>query len=107
VVKIEVGQIWQVIDGDFWSSEKSRYYSQEFDKRQVRVNFKRGELIEIRYPFAWHLRTVDNIYIHAHPQDILKHCRYYGTIFEDVQQANRKDLKDILREKLYKPVWEG
>jgi hypothetical protein len=106
-MKIEVGQIWQVIDEEFWSSELDRKYRvAELGNRQVRIKFNQYEYIEIRYPFGWHFRTVDNIYTHAHPQDILKHCRYYGTIFEDVRQANKKDLKDILKEKLYKPVWE-
>jgi hypothetical protein len=106
-MKIEVGQIWQVIDNDFWSSDKSKFTaSKEFGNREIRIKLLQGEFIEIRFPFEWHFRTIDNIYLHAFPQEILKHCRLYGTINEDVNFANKKDLKEILEEGLYKPVWE-
>lgn len=106
-MEIKVGQIWQVIDNDFWSSDKDKYFvSKEFGNRETRIKLHHGEFIEIRFPFEWHFRTVDNIYLHAFPQEILKHCRLYGNINQEVEFANNKDLKQILDKGLYKPVWE-
>jgi hypothetical protein len=109
--EIRVGQIWQVVTDDFWSSEKSdrKYidHNQEHKiARKMRIRYQRDEYLEIRYPFAWHFRTVDNIYMHAEPSEILKHCRYIGEIDENIKFGNRHRLAEILEQKLYKAVWE-
>jgi hypothetical protein len=105
---IQVGQIWQVATNDFWSSKKSDkvYTGDKKTPRKAIVNLDRDEFIEIRYPFAWHFRTVDGIYLHADPVEIMKNCRLFGTICEDIRFGNRHKLQQILDEKLYKAVWE-
>lgn len=104
---IEVGQIWEVVSDDFWSSDKENVLiAGEKIRRRITANFKRGEFIEIRYPFEWHFRIVSDVYFHAETTEILKHCRLYGTIHEVVRFANRCKLQQILDDKLYKTVWE-
>lgn len=100
--KIEVGQIWQVCTEDFWSSGEH----QKIDGRKVAMNLKNGEYIEIRFPYDWHFRTVDDKYDHATEKEILKNCRLIGHIFENTRRANNKKLQSILSENLYKPIWE-
>lgn len=110
MIEIKVGQIWQVIDDEFWSSERSdssHKLREEYEKRTIMINLKRGELIEIRYPTEWHYRTIDNLYLHSEPIDILKHCRLYGIINEDIRFNNRLKLKEILEQRVYKTVWES
>ena len=48
--RIEVGQIWEVIDNEFWSSENENHRLKEDGKnRNMKVNYLKGEFIEIRY----------------------------------------------------------
>lgn len=100
--KIEVGQIWQVVTNNFWSSKVD---NNKINGRKISYNFKRDEYIEIRYPSEWHFRTIDNIYAHAYPTEILKHCRYIGKINENTRFENKKKLQEILDENLYSPIW--
>jgi hypothetical protein len=102
MTKIEQGQIWQVVTYEFWSSGNSHLVS----GREGKINLKKDEYIEIRYPYEWHFRTIDNEYFHAYPVEILKHCRLIGTINEDVRFSNKKSLLEIINDKLYTPIWE-
>lgn len=103
---IEVGQIWQVVTENFYSSDKSSRILIGNDRRRALINLNKNELIEIRYPFAWHFRTYDDLYLHAYPNEILKHCRLIGHIDEDIRFQNNHNLAQILADKLYKPIWE-
>jgi hypothetical protein len=102
MTQIEQGQIWQVVTDEFWSSGNSHLVS----RREGKINLKKDEYIEIRYPYEWHFRTIDNEYFHAYPVEILKHCRLIGTIKEDVRFSNKKSLLEIINDKLYTPIWE-
>ncbi len=68
---------------------------------------KQNEFIEIRYPFEWHFRTESSEYAHLYPEDILRYCRLYGKINEDVRFGNRHSLKEIMEQHLYKAIWES
>jgi hypothetical protein len=103
-VNIEVGQIWQVCSSDFWTTDDCGNLKME--GRKARICLNRDEYIEIRYPFAWHFRTLDNQYFHAETIEILKKCRYIGKINEKVRFANKTELQEILDEKLYTAIWE-
>jgi len=96
-IKIEVGQIWQVITEDFLTSG-----SQEERKRQTKL--KKGEKFEIRYPYAWHFRTVDNFYFHAEPTMILQNCKLVGVIWEKIRFRNNAKLEEILRLDLFDEI---
>lgn len=100
--KITQGQIWQVVTDDFWSSGDSH----DWNGRAAKVNLKKDECIEIRYPYEWHFRTTDNQYFHAYPVDILKNCRLIGKIKEDVSFNNKASLIEIINDKLYDAVWD-
>jgi len=106
MIKIKVGQIWEVIDNDFWSTGKESVMVGEA-RRKASIHLSCGEFIEIRYPFEWHFRTIDNVYLHANPTDILKHCRLYGMIEEKIRFGNRHKLKQILDDNLLKYIWES
>ena len=103
MIEIKVGQIWQVCTETFWSSKED---GNKLNGRFIRTKLNRDEYIEIRYPFAWHFRTVDNKYLHAEPSDIAQNCRLIGKINEDVRFSNGKKLQQILDEHLYLAVWE-
>lgn len=92
--KIEVGQIYEVVTDSFLSSGRSNDY-----KRPVKL--KKGEKIEIRYPFEWHFRTEDRIYLHCDPNVILENCELHGVILEHVSFNNKASLEEILRLRLY------
>jgi len=103
---IKVGQIWQVVTHDFYSSDKTGKIAIREFNRNALINLNKDEYLEIRYPFEWHFRTVDNLYLHAYPTEILKHCRFVGQIDEKIWFGNQHNLKQILEEKLYKPIRE-
>lgn len=105
MMKIEVGQIWEVITDYFWSSGD---YNKKFENGRetaTKTRLKKGEFIEIRFPYDWHFRTSDNIYLHATHEELIKHCRPYGIIDEEVRWLNKMSLKDILDKKLFKSIW--
>lgn len=102
-MNIEVGQIWQVVTDDFWSTGEGY----RIKNRYVKTLLERDEYIEIRYPYEWHFRTIDNEYLHAYPLDILKNCRLIGKIKDDVRFENKLSLLQIINDKLYIPVWES
>lgn len=99
---IKQGQIWQVVTHDFWSSGNGH----DANGRCAKINLKKDEYIEIRYPYEWHFRTIDNEYFHAYPVEILKNCRLIGTIKKDVQWNNKAGLLEIINDKLYDAVWD-
>jgi hypothetical protein len=106
MIDIKVGQIWQVVTDNFYTSDRSDKIAINNDRRYALVNLNRNEFIEIRYAFAWHFRTYDDLYLHAYPKEILKHCRLIGNIDEEIRFKNHHNLSQILADKLYKPIWE-
>ena len=91
-MKIEVGQIYEVITEGFVTS---------YNKDTRRTGLLVGEKIEIRYPYDWHFRTEDNKYYHCAPSMIKDHCKLVGIIYDEVRRGNRAELSDILRLHLY------
>lgn len=65
---------------------------------------KKGSFIEIRYPTAWHYRTESNEYYFTKEQDVIDKCKMYGIIDEEVRWKNKTNLKEILKNKLYKAI---
>ncbi len=104
--EIKQGQIWRVITDGFACNDSHRYLRNadkavdpEFKARKLIL--EKGEYIEIRYPFEWHFRTRDGLYLQASSEDILNNCRYVGKIFENINWRNQNKLDGILRERLY------
>ena len=92
--KIEVGQIWEVITENFLTSGND-------DKHHRPTKIRKGEKIEICYPYAWHFRTEDNIYLHATPEMILENCKLVGIIWQKVKWMNLAKLDEIINLHLY------
>ncbi len=92
--QITQGQIWEVTTDSFLTSGKNDHH-----KRPTKL--AKGEKIEIRYPYAWHFRTEDAIYLHAEPEVILQNCKLFGVIWERVRSNNKASLLEILDLNLY------
>lgn len=101
-MKIEVGMILEVITDNFYAS-KNFGHSLNFDLkgRVPKIHLKKGEKIEIRFPFEWNYRTEDNIYFHSEPDYIIKNCKIFGKVLPDVKFKNMANLEEILRLELY------
>jgi hypothetical protein len=93
--KIEQGQIWIVKSDSFMTSSKGGS-----NKYKRPIVLTKNELIEIRYPYAWHFRTLDNHYLHAEPDDILKNCELFATIWDNVRFGNKCNLNEIVNSSL-------
>lgn len=91
---ISQGKLLIVITDSFLTSGED-----SCSKRQVHIQM--GEIIEIRYPYQWHFRTIDNKYFHAKPEMVANNCDYFGSVLEEVRWHNRADLSEILRLRLY------
>ena len=96
---IETGQIWEVVTDHMWGIEANR--------RGYKASLKRGEKIEIRYPYAWHFRTTDDVYLQASSKEIYENCKLIGKIDEGVRFGNKHGLAEILKDKLYTTAWEN
>lgn len=96
-MKIEQGQIWKVETPMIVNYDPIG--KSEIGKRKILL--EKGEMIEIRYPFAWHFRTEDNVYFQADEVNILKNCSFFGTIKDDICSMNRHSLKQILEMELF------
>lgn len=99
--KIEVGQILIIETDDFFASKDIETSKQNFGGRLARFHLKKGEKIEIRYPFAWNYRTEDNVYFHSDEEYLLQKCSLFGKIIEFVRSNNKANLEEILRLNLY------
>lgn len=95
-VEIKVGDIYKVLDEGLITTNKNGL------KR--RVHIEAGELIEIRYPYEWHFRTQDNQYYHVETENMLKNCKLFGKVIEQVRFNGKANLDDIIRLKLYVPA---
>lgn len=93
-MEIEVGQIWEITTEDFLTGEDKKHFD-----RQLKL--KKGEKIEIRFPFAWNFRTEDGNYFHCDADVILKNCKLIGIIWSKVKSQNEAKLDEILRLRLY------
>ena len=99
--RIQAGQIYEIIDDSFFTTGEASVISSS-PKRPV--NLLKGEKIEIRYPYEWHFRTIDNKYYHCEPEMIEKHCKPYGIIWENVRFGNSCKLEEILRLNLFTKI---
>jgi hypothetical protein len=103
--KIQVGQIFEVIADDFYASKDIERVSKEsYGGREARFYLKKGEKIEIRFPFEWNYRTEDNIYFHSENDYILSKCKLIGKVEAKVKSNNKATLEEILRLELYDKV---
>lgn len=93
--KVEQGQLWKVISSNFFTSG-------DYNKFKRKIRLKKGEIIEIRFPYEWHFRTEDNHYFHATEETILKNCKIYGKIIDEVAFQNKANLEEILRLRLFR-----
>lgn len=91
---ITQGQIYEVITDNFLTSGESNKY-------KMPLQLKKGDKIEIRYPYAWHFRTINNHYLHATPEMILENCKLFGVIWDKVKFNNKAQLEEIIRLRLY------
>jgi len=91
---IQVGQIWEVTSSSFLTSGENTKFNRQ-------VMLKKGEFIEIRYPYEWHFRTEDDFYFHCNPETILLNCKFIGTIYEEIRFKKNAKLEEILRLELY------
>lgn len=89
---IKQGNIYIVTTDNFFTSSKGGERS---------VHIQKGELIEIRYPYEWHFRTIDNKYFHAEPEVILVNCELFGIIWDNVNFGNNCNLSDIVNLELF------
>jgi hypothetical protein len=96
-IKVEVGQIWEVSTDTFFTSG-----DKDAHKRPTKL--KQGERIEIRYPYAWHFRTEDNIYLHCSEEMLIQNAFLFGIIDYKVRQTNKATLYEILRLSLFEYV---
>ena len=97
-MKIEVGQIWEVITDNFLTSGDD-------DKKNSRqLKIYKGEKIEIRYPYEWHFRTEKNEYYHAKSEMIINNCALFGIIKPEINRNNKAKLEEIIRLELYKQI---
>lgn len=94
---VNVGQIWEVTTELFLTSGQDKPLN-----RQVKL--KKGEKLEIRYPYEWHFRTEDNQYFHCEEVMILQNCKLIGKIWEKIKWQNEAKLDEILRLRLYDPI---
>lgn len=104
---VEVGDLYEIIDDDFFSSGEHRKRKENGRSVIVKTNLNKGEIIEIRYPYAWHFRTIDGEYFHAEPEEIESKCKPFGKIKEETRFNNKKSLKEILEENLYDKAKQG
>ena len=103
--KIEVGQIFEIVTDDFYASKNIEAIANErFGGREARFHLKKGERIEIRFPFAWNYRTEDNIYFHSDNEYILSNCKLIGKVEAKTKSKNNATLEEILRLELYDKV---
>ncbi len=96
--EIKVGQIWEVVDDNFYGSKNLNL---KHIKRPARFHLKKGEKIEIRYEFKWNYRAEDDLYLTSDEQYILDKCKLFGKILPFVLEDNKASLDEIIRLKLY------
>lgn len=97
-IKVEVGQIYEVVTDNFYGSKDVTDMP-----RPAKFHIEKGEKIEIRFPFAWHYRTIDNMYLQSDEEYLLDNCKIYGIIDSRIRFENRASLEEILRLKLFTP----
>ncbi len=102
--KIEVGQIFEVITDDFYASKTIAQSLVDTGDREAKFHLKKGDKIEIRFPFAWNYRTEDNIYFHSENDYILANCKLMAKVKNDVKFNNKATLEEILRLELYDKI---
>jgi hypothetical protein len=95
-MKMEQGQIWQVQSDGCLVKEWGVGL-----KKPRQVMLEVGEYIEIRFPYAWHFRTIEDRYFEASEEMLWGHCKYIGIILPDVQFKNKAKLKEIIELELF------
>lgn len=97
---VEVGQLWVAVESFFSSGESNRK-----GKRRCKIEILLGEVIEVRYPYVWQMRTRgDNEYFHISETDLLEKCIHYADIDKEARFNNKHTLSAILEQNLFKKV---
>jgi hypothetical protein len=105
ITSVKVGQIYEVMTDDFYASKTLDITNRDkFGGRDARFHLKKGEKIEIRYPFEWNYRTEDNIYFHSEEKYLLDRCKLHGVVDDKVKSNNKATLEEILRLDLFKRI---
>ena len=95
IIDIQTGVLLKV-DRGFWTSGHEKHGG-----FKSKVFIPKGEILEIRYPYAWHFRTQSNHYDHASAEVLIKNCSFFGEVKDGIRFANKHDLKQILEQELY------
>ena len=93
--EIAVGKIFEITTDNFYTSGENNTFRRP-------VHLSKHEVIEIRYPYDWHFRTMDNHYFHATAKMIKGNCVLFGVILSEVRWQNNANLDEIIRLHLYK-----
>ena len=102
--KIQVGFILEIITNSFYATKRINDIQKEkigLGKRDISIHLKKGEKIEIRFPFEWNYRTEDNLYFNSNEEYILANCKLIGKVKEEIKFQNKANLEEILRIGLY------
>ena len=104
---IRQGQLWKVTTNELCGNIRVRKeckHCGNITSITERVRLKEGDIIEIRYPYAWHFRTEDDRYIQAEPEVIRNNATLIGEVNEQTRFNNMHKLSEILERKLYTPL---
>lgn len=93
-MKVQVGQLWKVKTDNFFTTGRHH-------KVKRPVNILKDEIIEIRFPYAWHFRTIDGEYFNCSEEMLIENAEPYGIIYEKVRFANKANLEQIIELGLY------
>lgn len=99
IIEIKTGDLFKITTDNFLTSGK-----EPPTKHNRSVKLNKGEIIEIRYPYAWHFRTEDDFYFHATEKMIIDNCAFHGKIDEKIRSKNKAKLEEILRLDLFEPA---
>lgn len=102
--EIKVGQIWEVTSDSFYATMKNRNGMENRPERKPVLRLLKGEKIEIRFPFAWNYRTIDDIYLSSDEDYILENCKLFGSVDAKIKSNNKAKLEEIIRLQLYNTI---
>lgn len=93
-VKIEQGVLLQVVTDDFAVGSGSVNRSMQFGGRKVLL--KKGEIIMIHHPYAWHFVTLFGEMMVADEDYILQHCVPFGKATDVFELRGKINLQQIM-----------
>ena len=94
-VKAQVGEIYEVTTEIFYPEYRTQHQGKP--ERDLSCHVKKGERLEIRYPFEWNFRLEDNLYLNCPEDYLFTHCKLVGHVKDEVRRNNKANLEEILR----------